>query len=70
MPHNTYPERRKARPQARHPNPSEEGYFVSPTVFDGVSSEMSIAWGELFGPVLSQSAHVRLPRQIGRLVTL
>jgi aldehyde dehydrogenase (NAD+) len=31
----------------------EKGYFVSPTVFDGVSSEMSIAREEIFGPVLS-----------------
>jgi aldehyde dehydrogenase (NAD+) len=31
----------------------ERGYFVSPTVFDGVSSEMSIAREEIFGPVLS-----------------
>jgi aldehyde dehydrogenase (NAD+) len=31
----------------------ERGYFVSPTVFDGVSSEMSIAQEEIFGPVLS-----------------
>jgi aldehyde dehydrogenase (NAD+) len=31
----------------------EKGYFVSPTVFDGVSSEMTIAQEEIFGPVLS-----------------
>jgi aldehyde dehydrogenase (NAD+) len=31
----------------------EKGYFVSPTVFDGVSSGMSIAREEIFGPVLS-----------------
>ena len=31
----------------------ERGYFVSPTVFDGVSGEMSIAREEIFGPVLS-----------------
>ena len=31
----------------------ESGYFVSPTVFDDVSSEMSIAREEIFGPVLS-----------------
>jgi aldehyde dehydrogenase (NAD+) len=31
----------------------ERGYFVSPTVFDGVSSDMSIAREEIFGPVLS-----------------
>jgi acyl-CoA reductase-like NAD-dependent aldehyde dehydrogenase len=31
----------------------ERGYFVSPTVFDGVSSEMSIPQEEIFGPALS-----------------
>jgi aldehyde dehydrogenase (NAD+) len=31
----------------------EKGYFVSPTVFDGVSRQMSIAREEIFGPVLS-----------------
>jgi aldehyde dehydrogenase (NAD+) len=31
----------------------ERGYFVSPTVFDGVSSDMSIAREEIFGPLLS-----------------
>ena len=31
----------------------DRGYFVSPTVFDCVSSEMSIAREEIFGPVLS-----------------
>jgi acyl-CoA reductase-like NAD-dependent aldehyde dehydrogenase len=31
----------------------ESRYFISPTVFDGVSSEMSIAQEEIFGPVLS-----------------
>ena len=29
------------------------GYFVSPTVFDGVESKMRIAQEEIFGPVLS-----------------
>jgi acyl-CoA reductase-like NAD-dependent aldehyde dehydrogenase len=29
------------------------GYFVEPTIFDGVSNEMSIAREEIFGPVLS-----------------
>lgn len=29
------------------------GYFVSPTVFDGVASDMRIAQEEIFGPVLS-----------------
>jgi aldehyde dehydrogenase (NAD+) len=31
----------------------ERGYFVSPTVFDGVGSKMRIAQEEIFGPVLS-----------------
>ena len=29
------------------------GYFVEPTIFDGVSNEMQIAREEIFGPVLS-----------------
>ncbi|GHF26139.1 aldehyde dehydrogenase [Kordiimonas sediminis] len=29
------------------------GYFVSPTIFDGVTPEMTIAREEIFGPVLS-----------------
>jgi acyl-CoA reductase-like NAD-dependent aldehyde dehydrogenase len=29
------------------------GYYVEPTVFDGVSNEMTIARDEIFGPVLS-----------------
>ncbi len=52
MPHNAYPERRKAKSHARHPKPSEKGYFVSPAVFDGVGSEMSIAREEILDPVL------------------
>ncbi len=31
----------------------ERGYFVSPTVFDGVEGNMRIAQEEIFGPVLS-----------------
>ena len=31
----------------------ERGYFVSPTVFDGVENNMRIAQEEIFGPVLS-----------------
>lgn len=30
-----------------------EGYFVAPTLFDGVTSDMSIYTEEIFGPVLS-----------------
>jgi aldehyde dehydrogenase (NAD+)/phenylacetaldehyde dehydrogenase len=33
--------------------PSGPGYFVSPTVFAGVTDEMTIAREEIFGPVLS-----------------
>lgn len=35
----------------RHRNPGG-GYFVSPTLFDGVRPDMSIAREEIFGPVL------------------
>ncbi len=31
----------------------ERGYFVQPTVFDGVKDEMKIAQEEIFGPVMS-----------------
>jgi gamma-glutamyl-gamma-aminobutyraldehyde dehydrogenase len=33
--------------------PDSGGYFVEPTVFDGVSNSMSIARDEIFGPVIS-----------------
>ncbi len=33
--------------------PVEGGYFVTPTVFEGVDADMSIAREEIFGPVLS-----------------
>ena len=32
---------------------SDRGYFVEPTVFDGVTDDMDIAKDEIFGPVLS-----------------
>ncbi len=32
---------------------SSGGYFVEPTIFDGVSNQMTIAREEIFGPVLS-----------------
>ncbi|MHB8290578.1 MAG: aldehyde dehydrogenase family protein [Acidimicrobiales bacterium] len=35
------------------PDGLEKGYFVKPTVFSGVSNEMTIAREEIFGPVLS-----------------
>ncbi|HEY4308850.1 MAG TPA: aldehyde dehydrogenase family protein [Pirellulales bacterium] len=31
----------------------EQGFFVEPTIFDGVSDEMAIARDEIFGPVVS-----------------
>ena len=37
----------------RRARPDSGGYFVEPTVFDTVSSEMRIAREEIFGPVLS-----------------
>jgi len=33
--------------------PDSGGYFVAPTIFDGVRNDMSIASEEIFGPVLS-----------------
>jgi acyl-CoA reductase-like NAD-dependent aldehyde dehydrogenase len=33
--------------------PDRPGYYVNPTIFDGVSNEMTIAREEIFGPVLS-----------------
>lgn len=35
------------------PGSSSTGYFIEPTVFDGVFSDMRIAREEIFGPVLS-----------------
>ena len=32
---------------------SDKGYFVKPTVFDGVTNDMQIAREEIFGPVVS-----------------
>ena len=37
----------------RRARPDSGGYFVEPTVFDGVRNEMKIAREEIFGPVLS-----------------
>lgn len=31
----------------------DKGYFIEPTIFDGVKDEMSIAKDEIFGPVMS-----------------
>jgi betaine-aldehyde dehydrogenase len=38
---------------AERPNGLTAGYFVSPTVFDDVTPDMSIARDEIFGPVVS-----------------
>jgi aldehyde dehydrogenase (NAD+) len=38
---------------AEPPESSERGYFVRPTVFSDVTTEMTIAQEEIFGPVLS-----------------
>ena len=35
------------------PDGLESGYFVRPTIFSGVSNDMTIAREEIFGPVLS-----------------
>src|SRR6202040_3133967 len=37
----------------RETSTNGEGYFLGPTIFDGVTPEMSIAREEIFGPVLS-----------------
>jgi betaine-aldehyde dehydrogenase len=34
-------------------NPNEKGYFIPPTVFSNVTTDMTIAQEEIFGPVLS-----------------
>jgi betaine-aldehyde dehydrogenase len=37
----------------RRPNALERGYFIEPTVFGNVTSKMTIAQEEIFGPVIS-----------------
>jgi aldehyde dehydrogenase (NAD+) len=37
----------------RRPNGLERGYFIEPTVFGNVTSKMTIAQEEIFGPVIS-----------------
>ena len=37
----------------RRPTHMEKGFFVEPTIFDGVRNDMRIAQEEIFGPVLS-----------------
>jgi aldehyde dehydrogenase (NAD+)/phenylacetaldehyde dehydrogenase len=45
--------KREARLVAGGERKGSEGYFVQPTVFDGVRNDMTIAREEIFGPVLS-----------------
>src|SRR5262249_4213360 len=45
--------RREARLVAGGNRKGSQGYFVEPTVFDGVRNDMTIAREEIFGPVLS-----------------
>nr|WP_218680255.1 aldehyde dehydrogenase family protein [Rhodococcus qingshengii] len=53
-------EKEGARLIAGGPTPPahlDEGYFVRPTIFSGVTAEMSIAQDEIFGPVLTVLAY-------------
>jgi len=43
----------EARLAAGGERKGNQGYFVQPTVFDGVSNQMTIAREEIFGPVLA-----------------
>lgn len=43
-----------------------KGFFVKPTIFDGVSNEMQIAREEIFGPVLSTIVFEDLNDAIGK----
>jgi len=45
--------REGARLVAGGDRPDRAGYYMNPTVFDGVTNEMTIAREEIFGPVLS-----------------
>ena len=45
----------------------EEGFFVGPTIFDGVTPEMSLAREEIFGPVLSVADVGSLQEAIERI---
>ncbi len=45
----------------------ERGYFVGPTVFDGVSPQMRLAQDEIFGPVLSVAQVSSLDEAIERI---
>ena len=61
------PGRRKAR-RLRRRRPAGRartsgGFYVEPTVFDGVDTEMRIAREEIFGPVLSVIPRSRTPSE-------
>ena len=43
-------------PNGRLTLPDSGGYFVEPTIFDGVDNSMRIAREEIFGPVISTIA--------------
>jgi malonate-semialdehyde dehydrogenase (acetylating)/methylmalonate-semialdehyde dehydrogenase len=45
----------------------ESGYFVGPTIFDGVNPEMRLAQDEIFGPVLSVAETGSLQEAIDRI---
>ena len=45
----------------------EEGYFVGPTILDGVTPEMPLAQTEIFGPVLGVSHTATLEEAIERI---
>ncbi|RLQ95406.1 aldehyde dehydrogenase family protein [Falsibacillus albus] len=46
--------------------PSEQGYFVAPTIFADVNDEMTIAKEEIFGPVISAMPYEDLDEVIER----
>lgn len=46
--------------------PTEEGYFVSPTIFADVRDDMTIAKEEIFGPVISAMPYEDLDELIDR----
>ncbi|MGM0922836.1 MAG: aldehyde dehydrogenase family protein [Bacillota bacterium] len=47
-------------------SPSENGYFVSPTIFSAVKDEMTIAREEIFGPVIAAMPYDDLDEVINR----
>ena len=51
---------------AARPKGLDKGYFVHPTIFDGVKSEMRIVREEIFGPVLAVQSFDDLDEVIAR----